>query len=542
MNYNILNEKWIESLPEEVEKLFREISLEITAVICQRIKAVGRLSKTDIIRLTNAYQYYGADIKKISEIISGVTGKSEKAVLSILKKAVEESDSFAEVFYSARNIKPLSYLSDSYLSSTLYSIAEQTNNQFKNLSKSTLYYKAENNKLLPVNEMYTRAIDKAIYEVRNGTVDYNTAMRKTVRQLGGGLYIYESGKKIRLDSAVRMNLLDSVRQLNQKTLDYHGKQFGSDGVELSAHAISAPDHAPVQGHQFRNEEFEKMQSGYMSIDVNGVVYDGFERPIGQWNCKHFAFPIVVGVSSPAYTEEELANMRENSKQKYDLTQQQRKYELQLRKLKDEKTAQEQAGFDLDARETGLKIRKLQKEYKAFSEKNGLRYSPERARVPKPEKNTQISLTTASNNDIIKSIKISGALNPYGKAADKHAVQYYEFIRKIDTDVKRISENTGIPQSEIAEIKDFLFKEEHLLGGELKRFDANYMMAQSWQRLFDGKNILPHDMTMLYHEQLERKLMKEGLTQDEAHREASAKYNYDKESNEYYGTIKKYKKE
>lgn len=396
MNYNILNEKWIESLPEEVEKLFREISLDITAVICQRIKAVGRLSKTDIIRLTNAYQYYGADIKKISEIISGVTGKSEKAVLSILKKAAEESDSFAEVFYSARNIKPLSYLSDNYLSSALYSIAEQTNNQFKDLSKSTLYYKAENNKLLPVNEMYTRAIDKAIYEVRNGTVDYNTAMRKTVRQLGGGLYIYESGKKTRLDSAVRMNLLDSVRQLNQKTLDYHGKQFGSDGVELSAHAISAPDHAPVQGHQFRNEEFEKMQSGYMSIDVNGVVYDGFERPIGQWNCKHFAFPIVVGVSSPAYTEEELANMRENSKQKYDLTQQQRKYELQLRKLKDEKSAQEQAGFDLDARETGLKIRKLHKEYKAFSEKNGLRYSPERARVPKAEKNTQISLTTQSD--------------------------------------------------------------------------------------------------------------------------------------------------
>lgn len=50
------------------------------------------------------------------------------------------------------------------------------------------------------------------------------------------------------------------------------------------------------------------------------------------------------------------------------------------------------------------------------------------------------------------------------------------------------------------------------------------------------------MTMLYHEQLERKLMMEGLTQDEAHREASAKYNYDKESDEYYGTIKKYKKE
>ena len=31
--------------------------------------------------------------------------------------------------------------------------------------------------------------------------------------------------------------------------------------ELSAHAISAPDHMYVQGHQFLNEEFNKMQEG-----------------------------------------------------------------------------------------------------------------------------------------------------------------------------------------------------------------------------------------------------------------------------------------
>ena len=44
-------------------------------------------------------------------------------------------------------------------------------------------------------------------------------------------------------------------------LDYHGQRFGSDGVEISAHAISAPDHLPVQGRQFSNEEFCKMQNG-----------------------------------------------------------------------------------------------------------------------------------------------------------------------------------------------------------------------------------------------------------------------------------------
>ena len=45
-------------------------------------------------------------------------------------------------------------------------------------------------------------------------------------------------------------------------LDYHGQKFGADGVELSAHAICAPDHLAVQGRQFSNEEFDKMQIGY----------------------------------------------------------------------------------------------------------------------------------------------------------------------------------------------------------------------------------------------------------------------------------------
>jgi phage-related protein len=40
--------------------------------------------------------------------------------------------------------------------------------------------------------------------------------------------------------------------------NYNGEQFGSDGIELSAHAISAPDHVNVQGRQFSNAEFNKM--------------------------------------------------------------------------------------------------------------------------------------------------------------------------------------------------------------------------------------------------------------------------------------------
>jgi len=52
---------------------------------------------------------------------------------------------------------------------------------------------------------------------------------------------------------VLQNLIDGVKQLQQEMLDWHGEHFGSDGVEISAHAISAPDHVKIQGKQLTNE-------------------------------------------------------------------------------------------------------------------------------------------------------------------------------------------------------------------------------------------------------------------------------------------------
>lgn len=133
--------------------------------------------------------------------------------------------------------------------------------------------------------------------------------------------------------------------------------------------------------------------------------------------------------------------------------------------------------------------------------------------------------------------MSGALNPDGERAQEHANRYYESVRHMTNDVNRIAQNTGFSKELIAQIKDFIFIQKHELDGEIKRFDPSFEMAQSWQRLIDGKNILPHDMTLLRHEEMERGLMLQGYSQDEAHKITSEKYNYSKEAAEYYDKIK-----
>lgn len=110
-----------------------------------------------------------------------------------------------------------------------------------------------------------------------------------------------------------------------------------------------------------------------------------------------------------------------------------------------------------------------------------------------------------------------------------------------TDVTKIAKTTGKTEKEIESIKRYLFIDEHNLGEDgVKRFDPDYMIAESWRRLIEVK-LQNHDFTLIEHELMERELVQKGYTQDEAHIITSKQYNYGKEAGEYYAKIKKHKK-
>ncbi|WP_311537207.1 hypothetical protein [uncultured Anaerococcus sp.] len=138
--------------------------------------------------------------------------------------------------------------------------------------------------------------------------------------------------------------------------------------------------------------------------------------------------------------------------------------------------------------------------------------------------------------------ISGAISDTNSPeARKFAETEYGSIRKRKVDVKRIAKNTGYSEKQIEEIKKYLFVDKHDLGdGETRRFDPSFEIAQSWNRLMRG-NAENHDLTLIKHEIFEKELISKGLSQEEAHKIASKKYNYRKESSEYYAKIKKRKK-
>lgn len=122
-------------------------------------------------------------------------------------------------------------------------------------------------------------------------------------------------------------------------------------------------------------------------------------------------------------------------------------------------------------------------------------------------------------------------DPDGKKRDKHAEGYYESVRNSNKQeiVTAISKNSGSGAEYVSKMYDHLFINKYDLDKGHTHFDPDYYIAESVQRLREGKNIQNHDRVLIYHEAMEYDLMNvEGLGYEAAHELASRAFNYQKE--------------
>ena len=397
----MLNEKAIDKLIQPIVTRQEALNNYVINVIATRIKEIGTLLPSDIHKLEQLMKS-GADVKKINRELSKIAKLQIKDIRNLLKDIAEDAYLDARPFYDY-NAKPyIPFEENVQLQRIIKAIENQTVQTYINLSNAQAFMIRDlaNPKILkptPLSKAYYSVVDEAIQVVQQGTLDYNTAMRRTMEQLtNSGIryvtYDTPSGRKYsqRLDTAVRRNVLDGVREINQKVQDEIGKQFGADGKEITVHLNSAPDHEPIQGHQFSNEEYEKLQNQEPFVDYAGNKFAAIERPIGVWNCRHFTYSIMLG-SKPIYTLEQLEEMKaKNAKgytdkqgkhySLYECSQVQRNLETEIRRAKDAQLAFKASGDIENAKKWQAKVTRLQKEYQTFSKACGLATKPDRIMV------------------------------------------------------------------------------------------------------------------------------------------------------------------
>lgn len=131
--------------------------------------------------------------------------------------------------------------------------------------------------------------------------------------------------------------------------------------------------------------------------------------------------------------------------------------------------------------------------------------------------------------------VSGALNdandPYEKKRRTHAARYYDEVRARDPEreIAAVASSSGMGLEKVRTAYEHVFIREHDLEGGHRRFDPDYDMSQSWQRLREGKTVFEHGLTLIEHEAREAMYMDAGMTYGEAHAKTCEDgYNYVKD--------------
>ena len=358
--YNKFNTKTLQMLGSVI-KQFDGISPSQAHILAQELKL-------------------GFDVYKLQQELSKISGKSIQDIDKLFDKVAKENVEFSEVYYKAKNKEYVKYEDNEPLQDMVEAIKKQTNNTFTNLANSkntgfVLEDKDGNKTFKTIPQVYNNLIDEAVYNVETGVSDYQSAMRNTIRQLAdSGVKIHEeklgyaSGYNRRIDSSVRQDVLTGLRQVNIGIQEEIGAEIGADGVEVSHHMDCAPDHYEIDGRQFTKDQFERINSN-------------LDRPVGQYNCRHFIFSIILGVNRPNYTKKQLARDRKQNEKGFDYegkhytnyegTQLMRKMETVIRKNKDLQITARASGNDELISKAQKNISILMSKYNEISKVSGI---------------------------------------------------------------------------------------------------------------------------------------------------------------------------
>ena len=412
----MLSQEVEERLSEHLVNRIEEANSYILKKIGEAIKQISTLTPSQAYQIAQILKY-GGIYNEIAKELAKVSGKNVQDIYKIFEEVAKNNKQFAKQFYQYRGIDYIPYSKDIALKNMVRSIGDITAKTYLNISRTRgigFLFEGLDGQLSfkNIQQAYYEIIDRGILSISQGKETFQTEMRRIMKQLGNnGVVLYESGRTRRLDSAIRMNILDGIRQVNNETSRRFGEEYGSNMVEVSHHTNSAPDHIDtVDGKQFARIDVIRQQiaSGIekeiklediqgAKVKVKGKWYDDYdtinnslERKVSTLNCRHYPFEGILGVSKPSYTKEQIEADKKKNLDGFDFegkhytlyegSQLCRRVELEIRKAKDTQILARASGDTELVEQSQNKIRLLTSKYNDLCKVSGLLPKKQRMQV------------------------------------------------------------------------------------------------------------------------------------------------------------------
>lgn len=362
----MLTDIQIAALRDKAAQITDPVNNFLIEDIAKRISKAGQLTSTAAYQVWRA-QNLGLSQAEIKKQLKKILNTSNDEIEKLLTQSAEVG--YRYDLSSLPHVEAVAFEENRELQQIVSAVVKLAQKDFTNITQ-TLGMVDPYGRALPLQDAYRSACDFAFKQVSTGAIDYNTAIRRAVKNIydkGVRSIEYESGVHTSLEAAVRRSVMGGLGLMQEQISKQNHDDFGCDGWEISAHANSAPDHEPIQGKQYSDSAYEALN--------NSLV-----RRIGTLNCGHAAFPIKLG-ETPAHTQEELEKLRQENAEGvtingkhytgYEATQRQRQLERSIRAQKRKILADEATGDKDKLLTDQIRLQRLQQEYKSFSKAVGL---------------------------------------------------------------------------------------------------------------------------------------------------------------------------
>ena len=389
-----------ENFADEYGDRIAEWELFAVALICKELGRIGKMTPEQA-------KKYNAEKE---------TKKTEKIIFSALTTAVllnikdlpktytslfDEWHKGNEYMYKYRGIPFVDVADNKGLQKIINAYSKKSGAELLDFTKTKAIKVLDaTGKPVAFREQILKSFKEATGLVTSGKQDFYATMRKTVLDLGGGgarvdygtVMVDEKPRRItrRLDTVVRQNMLYNGKMASREYNKQIGKELGTDGIEIDLHANSRPSHRFMEGKQYAKGH---------GVTVNGVYYEGaidkgvYDRLYVDYNCQHYETDIILGVSEPRYSSEELARLKAENEKEYEInginkdgygwSQVLRRYEAETRNAKDQINALKAFGnSEPQIADLNKKIKAYRTKYNEICDVTGIKPDYRRMSIPK----------------------------------------------------------------------------------------------------------------------------------------------------------------
>lgn len=387
MKYPITPE-YLDAAPEPIAIAMRELEKDILREICSRFKLTGELNEAAMNNI-RALRAQGLDMETIEKMIAKHSKETLPQVQEALDRVVEYNQKYYNELASKASIaEPLFWMT----AADIAQIQSQTLDGYRNITRSLGFALQTNGKVTfqSIAKAYQAALDKAEVKMQSGAFTLQQSLEDAVRELAdSGIYTidYATGHRDRADVAARRAIFTGLNQLTSKYTETAAETLETDLYEITAHrgardkGTGWKNHKAWQGKVYSTKDGSKYPNIYKVCGLGAV--DGLEGA----NCRHHRHAFLEGVSERVYTDDELANIdpppvefEGRTYSAYEATQMQRKMERTVHKLERRRAAYNAAGMTGKEEQTGIRIRRLKKEYREFSRAASLPTQTNRMKV------------------------------------------------------------------------------------------------------------------------------------------------------------------